>query len=312
MKIWEKYGIYFITAITLILFSILAPKILSPDNIFNLLSQVSMVAIAASAMTMAITGGGFDLSIGSTIAIATCVLGKNIPLVGLGGAIIILLIAAIILGVINGLIITKLKIQTFVATLATMIIYRGIALIYTQGRDATIYDHLSIKVFSSGRIGFIPVPVLMMLIVYLIFYILYKYTPFGLNVKSVGSNIEAARISGIKVDLTIITIFILTSVTTAISGIILTSQLLTGNGRLGQGFELDVITATILGGTALSGGRGNIWGTLVAAIMLGIVKNGLNLLGVPDFYQRLAIGLILLIALSINSLNILIMERKKI
>jgi ribose transport system permease protein len=300
---WDKMGIIVMSAVTLLIFAILTPTILSVANIINLLAQTSMVAIAAAGMTFAITGGGFDLSIGSILAITTCILGKTIPVTGLWGALGIAIVVGAILGAINGLIITKFKIQTFVATLATMIIYRGLALIYTQGRDASLFSFLSIKVFSGGDLFFIPVPILMMAIVFSLCYILYKFTPFGLYVRSIGSNEVASRISGIKVDMTIIWIFVMTAVTTVLSGTILTSQLLTGNGRLGSTFALEVITATILGGTSLTGGRGNVWGTLMAAIMLAIIKNGLNLLGVPDFYQRLATGIILILALSISGIR---------
>jgi len=310
MKIWERYGIYFLATSTLIIFAVLTPNIISQQNILNLLSQVSMVAIAGVGMTFAITAGGFDLSIGSQMALATCILGLNIPRYGLIPSLAILLVAGILLGIFNGFIITKLKIQTFVATLATMTIFRGIALLYTQGHDATIYSHLDIKIFSSGKLGIIPVPVLIMLALYIIATIIYKRTRFGVWVRGIGSGEEAAHISGIPVGKVMTGVFIMTAVTTMISGTILTSQLLTGNGRLGQGFELEVITATILGGTALTGGKGSLWGTLVAAIMLGIIKNGLNLLGVPDFYQRLVTGLILIAALSINTLSARLAKRR--
>jgi ribose transport system permease protein len=309
MKIWERFGIYFLALATLLIFAILTPNILSQQNILNLLSQVSMVAIAGVGMTFAITAGGFDLSIGSQLAFATCVLGLNIPRYGLVPSLGILLIAGILLGIFNGFIITKLKIQTFVATLATMTIYRGLALLYTQGQDATIYSHLDIKIFSSGKVGIIPVPVLIMLGFYIVAAIIYRWTRFGIWVRGIGSGEEAAHISGIPVNLVMTGVFVMTSITTMMAGTILTSQLLTGNGRLGQGFELEVITATILGGTALTGGKGNLWGTLVAAIMLGIIKNGLNLLGVPDFYQRLVTGLILIAALSVNTLNARLVKR---
>lgn len=308
-NLWDKIGIFIISALTLTVFAILTPTILSMANIINLLSQTSLIAIAAIGMTFAITEGGFDLSVGSILALTTCVLGKTIPEVGLWGAIGIVMIMGVILGAINGLIITKFKIQTFVATLATMIIFQGLALIYTQGRDASLFSYLDIKVFTSGEIVHLPVPIIMMVVVSVIGYILYKYTPFGLYVRSIGSNETASRISGIRVDRTIIYVFIMTSVTAVISGILQTSQLLTGNARLGSTFALDAITATILGGTSLSGGRGNIWGTLMAAIVLAMTKNGLNLLGVPDFYQRLSTGLFLILALSISGIREIIREK---
>ena len=146
--------------------------------------------------------------------------------------------------------------------------------------------------------------------VFLLAFAVYRWTPFGVQVRSIGSNITASRVSGIPVDRTLIAIFVVTSVTAVLSGTLLTSQLLTGNGRVGQGFELEAITATILGGTSLSGGRGNIWGTLVAALLLTIIANGLNLLGLPDQYQRLAKGLIFILALTADSVGRLIRERR--
>lgn len=302
-NIWDKAGIYIISVLTLLIFAVLTPNILTTANLLNLLAQTSMVAIAAAGMTFAITGGGFDLSIGATLSLTTCILGKMIPEIGLWGAVIVALGVGAVLGAVNGLIITKFNIQTFVATLATMVIYRGIALIYTNGRDATLMGHREIKVFSGGEILSIPVPIIITIVIFILAFILYKYTPFGIYVRSVGSNEIASRISGLKVDRVIIWIFVITAVTAVLSGIIQTSQLLTGNGRFGKGFELEVITATILGGTSLAGGRGNIWGTLAAAIMLGIIKNGLNLLGVSDNYQRLVTGLFLIFAISINGVR---------
>ncbi|RKX88860.1 MAG: ribose ABC transporter permease [Spirochaetes bacterium] len=300
MRFWEKYGIYLIAITTLIIFTILTPNVLSLSNIVNLLVQTSMVAIAAAGMTFAITGGAFDLSIGSILAVTTSVLCKNVPILGIFGAIVLALSVGAVLGVMNGLIVTKLRIQTFVATLATQIIYRGGVLIYTQGRDSDLFRYLDIKVIAGGRVLGLPVPIWITFTVFLAGYMIYKHTQFGMWVRAIGSNEEAARISGIKVDRTIIVIFVITAVTTVISGTIYTSQLLTGNGRLGVGFELEAITATILGGTALAGGKGKFWGTLTAAIILALMKNGMNLLGVQDFYQRLATGLILLLALSMG------------
>lgn len=309
-RIWERYFIYAVAAATLGVFAILTPNILSGANIINLLTNAAMVAIAAAGMTYAITGGGFDLSIGSTLAITTCILGRLIPSLGLWASFAAALAVGAALGALNGIIITKFRIQTFVATLSTMVIYRGLALIYTQGHDATLYEYLSIKVFTGGDILGVPVPIALTAVVFLLAFAVYRWTPFGVRVRSIGSNIAASRISGLPVDRTLIGIFVLTSVTTVLSGTLLTSQILVGNGRVGQGFELEVITATILGGTSLSGGRGNIWGTLVAALLLTIIANGLNLLGLPDQYQRLAKGLIFIVALSLDSVGRLIRERR--
>lgn len=310
-RLFESYFIYVVAAVTFAVFAILTPNILTGANIVNLLTNAAMVAIAAAGMTFAITGGGFDLSIGSVLALTTCVLGKLVPHLGAWGAVAVALLVGAGLGAVNGLIVTKLRIQTFVATLSTMIVYRGLALIYTGGRDATLYANLDVKYFTAGELAGIPFPIALTGLVFLLAYAAYRWTPFGVRVRGIGSNIAAARISGIPVDATLIGIFVLTSMTTVLSGALLTSQLLTGNGRVGLGFELEVITATILGGTSLSGGRGNVWGTLMAALLLTIIANGLNLLGLPDQYQRLAKGLIFIVALALDSLLRLVRERRQ-
>lgn len=302
-KTWDSVGIYIISFITLIIFSVLAPNILSVDNIINMLVQVSIVAIAAAGMTFAITTGGFDLSVGSILSLTTCIIAINIPYIGVWGSIGLALLGSIVLGIINGIIITKFKIQTFVATLATMIIYRGLSLIYTHGEDVTLINYRNFKVFSSGEIFSIPMPIIITVLVFSILYVVYKYTIFGIYIRSAGSNSAAARNTGLKVDKTIIFIFVITAITSSISGIIQGSQLLTGSAKFGMGFELEVITAVILGGTSIRGGSGNLWGTLCAAIMLGIIKNGLNLLGISDDYQKLITGLILVLALSIRGVR---------
>jgi len=309
-RLFESYFIYLVAAVTFAVFAILTPNILTGANIVNLLTNAAMVAIAAAGMTFAITGGGFDLSIGSVLALTTCVLGKLVPHLGAWGAVAVALLVGGVLGAVNGLIVTKLRIQTFVATLSTMIVYRGLALIYTGGRDATLYANLDVKYFTGGELLGIPFPIALTALVFLVAYGAYRFTPFGVRVRGIGSNLAAAQVSGIPVDATLIAIFVITATTTVLSGTLLTSQLLTGNGRVGLGFELEVITATILGGTSLSGGRGNVWGTLVAALLLTIIANGLNLLGLPDQYQRLAKGLIFIVALALDSLLRRLRERR--
>jgi ribose transport system permease protein len=309
-RLLESYFIYLVAAATLGVFALLTPNILTGANIINLLTNTAMVAIAAAGMTFAITGGGFDLSIGSILALTTCVLGKLVPHLGAWGAVAVALLVGGVLGAVNGLIVTRLRIQTFVATLSTMIVYRGLALIYTAGRDATLYANLDVKYFTAGTLLGIPFPIALTLLVFLVAFAVYRWTPFGVFVRGIGSNQGAAQVSGIPVEATLIGVFVVTATTTVLSGTLLTSQLLTGNGRVGLGFELEVITATILGGTSLAGGRGNLWGTLVAALLLTIIANGLNLLGLADPYQRLAKGLIFIVALGLDSLLRLLRERR--
>lgn len=305
---WDRYGIFAILAVAAIVFVLLDPSIVSPANSVEILSRSAIVGIAACGMTYAICAGGFDLSVGAILSLSTCVFATMVPQIGVLPTVILVLVVGSICGMINGLVITKLKIQTFVATLAMGMIIKGAALIYTKGKDAQLFNNLEAKVFSSSRVLGVPVPIIMLIAVFIVGFVIYQYTSFGVRTRSIGSNETASRTSGIRVDKTLILVFVITGFTASISGIMQSSQLLLGNARLGDGFELQAITATILGGTALSGGKGNIWGTLVAAVLLTLVKSGLNILGVPDEFQRLATGLILLLALSISGIRELTKE----
>lgn len=305
---WDRYGIFAILFVAAVVFVMLDPSIVSPANSVEILSRSAIVGIAACGMTFAICAGGFDLSVGAILSLSTCIFASMVPRIGVVPTVLLVLAAGALCGVLNGLVITKLKIQTFVATLAMGMIIKGAALIYTQGKDAQLFNNIEAKVFSSSRIAGIPVPIIILAAVFVIGFLVYKYTSFGVHARSIGSNETASRTSGIRVDKTLIIVFAITGFTAAISGIIQSSQLLLGNARLGDGFELQAITATILGGTALVGGKGNLWGTLVAAILLTLVKSGLNILGVSDEFQRLATGLILLLALSISGIRELTKE----
>lgn len=313
---WEQYGIFAILALTLIVFSFLAPATLSPNNLLTVLSRSAIIGIAACGMTFAICSGGFDLSVGGILGLSTCVFAANLPTMGIVPATLLTLFIGGICGLLNGLAITKLKIQTFVATLAMGMIIKGAALVYTQGQKQMISrtDNPEAKFFSQNvSIGSLQIqlaPLLMMLVIFTAGYLVYRYTRYGVYIRSIGSNENAARTSGIAVDRTLIIVFIVTGVTASLSGLIRASQLMQGAAVLGDGFELDVITATILGGTSLAGGKGNIWGSFVGAIMLALVRNGLNMLGLSDEYQRLTIGLILLAALAISGIQELTKEAK--
>lgn len=308
MNKFHQYSIVVITFAVLLIFSILTPDILRFNNILNLFQQVAIIAIAAVGMTFAITSGGFDLSIGSIQTLGACIFAMLLGQVGVFFAIIFTLIISILWGAFNGLLISKLQLQAFVATLANMILFRGIALLITQGRDIDLYEFSSIKLLTVTRVLGIPLPVVFMLLFYVVGFFIYKKTLFGVYVRSIGCNTEIAKISGVPVTLTTIGTYVFTSMTATFSGILLTSQLLFANGKLGKGFETDVISAVVLGGTALSGGRGRLWGTLCGVILLGIIKNGLNLLGAGDAEKRLVTGLVLLFAVAFN---IFVENRKK-
>ena len=295
-------SVVLVTFLFLMLFRILTPNILKINNLVNLLYQIVIISIGAVGMTFAITSGGFDLSVGSVQALGACIFALLLSRTEMAAAIGITLVLSVLWGLINGLLISKLKLQAFVATLAAMILFRGFALLITQGRDIDLYDFDSIKVLTVTRIYGIPLPVFYVLFFYIAGYTLYRWTVFGVYVRSIGCNIQISKISGIPVVLTTISVYILTSLTATFSGIILTSQLLFASGKLGTWYETDVISSVVLGGTPLAGGRGRIWGTLFGVILLGIIKNGLNLLGAGDAAKRLVTGLVLLAAVTLNML----------
>jgi ribose transport system permease protein len=296
-----KWFIFVLCALIFIFFSVISPAVCTVDNIRNILVDTSITAIAGAGMTFAITLGGFDLSVGSVLALSTCVIAKLVPITGILGAITGAFGIAALVGLVNGLIITKLKVQTFVATLATQIIIQGIALIYTKGVSVSILRYTDMKVFSAARVLGIPLPVLITVLVYIICAFLYQERKFGIYLRAAGSNEKGARLSAIPVTKITIVVFIITAITAAVSGLITVSQILTGGAVYGSDFALSAITVVVLGGTSLKGGSGFLAGTLIASIMISVIENGLTILGYSSDTQRLIIGLILIASLTIRT-----------
>jgi len=321
---WERFGSFAILILTLVVFSLIdliflkqAPRIILPGNLLTVLCRSAIVAIPAMGMTFAICSGGFDLSVGSIVGLSTCVWSAALPAYGIVAASLLTMLTGALCGILNGLAITKLKIATFVATLSMSYIIRSVALVVTDGSKQMISrtDNPEAKFFSQNYAVFGQqlqlVQFLMMALVFTVGYLLYRYTRFGVYTRSVGSHEPSARTSGLPVDMTLIFVFVLTGTTASISAMITSSQLMQGAATLGVGFELEVITAVILGGTSLAGGKGNVWGSMIAAIMLALTRNGLNLLRLSDEYQRLSIGIILLLALTISGVQELVKEARK-
>lgn len=309
--IWDKVGILGILAVVMIVYGIIDIRIVNPSQILTALNRSAVSGIAAAGMMFAICAGGFDLSVGSIVSVVSCVVAVQLTSGrGLLVAIVLALVVGAICGVINGILITKMKIQAFVATLATQLAFAGAALVYcSKAISITSKVNAGLKFLSSGKIlGIIPMPIFLLVLAYIITYLVYKHAPFATKVRAIGSNEIAARTTGINVDMTLILVFVVTGVTAAIAGILNTAQVSTGNPTLGSGFELDAITAVVLGGTALNGGRANVSGTLVGAILVVYVKMGLNMLGAGEAYQKLAVAIVLVFALAISGIK-LIMQR---
>ena len=285
-----------------VIISILNPAFLSPGNLMNVLRQVSINALIAFGMTFVILTGGIDLSVGSILALsgavtATLMASGVDPVL----AVLIGLLAGAALGAFNGIVIAKGKVAPFIATLATMTIFRGLTLVFTDGRpvsglgDSTFFDML-----GRGYLFGIPVPAVTMMVSFLVLYLILKKTTFGRRVYAVGGNEEAAVLSGINADRVKIYVYSLTGFLAALAGTILTSRLSSAQPTAGQMYELDAIAAVVLGGTSLTGGRGWIIGTLIGALIIGVLNNGLNLLGVSSFFQQVVKGSVILLAVLLD------------
>lgn len=292
-----------IALIILILFvSIMNPTFLQPTNLLNLLRQLIINGFIALGMTFVILTGGIDLSVGSTLAITSAVFagllqsGMNTLV-----AIVIAIILGLFLGLVNGLLITKGKLAPFIVTLATMTIYRGFTLVYTEGRPiAGPKDNFFFQFLGKGVFLGIPFPVILFAIVFLILWVILNKTPFGRKVYAVGGNYKASYISGINTDKVMIWVYVISALMAVLSGLVLTSRLNSAQPTAGTAYEMDAIAAVVLGGTSMSGGAGSLTGTLLGILILGVLNNGLNLLGVSSFYQQIVKGIVILVAVLID------------
>jgi len=294
----RRYGIL-IGLIGLITgFSILSERFFTISNMLIVMRQTSIVAFLAVGMSFVILGAGIDLSVGSVLAFSGAVGAGVMQNGGMFFGILAGLALGTALGAFNGIVITKLKIPAFIATLAMMAIARGGTLVYTDGRPITGLPS-SFAFLGRGYIGNVPFPIILMLIIFILAYIILKLTRFGRYVYATGGNINAARASGIKVDNVIISTFAISGFLSGLTGMVLASRLNSAQPTAGVGYELDAIAAVVLGGTNLFGGEGELWGTLVGAFIMGILNNGLNMLNVSSFYQQVVKGIVILIAVTV-------------
>ncbi|MDN6159753.1 MAG: ribose ABC transporter permease [Staphylococcus equorum] len=288
-----------------IIISALNSAFLEPSNLFNLLRQVSINGLIAFGMTFVILTGGIDLSVGSTLALSSAMV-AILMVSGVDSMIALLLgcIFGAVLGAINGLLITLGKMAPFIATLATMTVFRGLTLVITDGNPITnLNGSYAFQLFGRGYFLGIPVPAVTMFVTFIILYILLHKTVFGRQTYAMGGNEKAAFISGIKVNKLKIMIYSLAGLMSAMAGAILTSRLNSAQPTAGMSYELDAIAAVVLGGTSLTGGKGRILGTLIGVLIIGVLNNGLNLLGVSSFYQQVVKGVVIIIAVLIDRKN---------
>lgn len=303
-KIFKQYGGISSGLIALIvLFSFLSESFLTTNNLTNVVLQVSIIAITAFGMTYVLLLGDIDLSVGSTIALigTLAVLGLSfgIPFVLV---IPLSILAAMVLGFVNGSLTALAGIPAFIVTVATMGIFRGIAYIITDGTPIMIQDETFLAI-GNGEFLSIPIPIWLLLVLLLVNHFVLSKTTFGRKIYITGGNKEAAVYSGINVPVLKIKVFMITAVLAGMSGLILASRLYSGQPNAALSYELDAIAAAVLGGTSLNGGYGTVIGTMIGALTIGVINNGMNLMNVPYFYQMVVKGLVILIAVYIDVKN---------
>lgn len=294
----QDYGAFIALAVLVIGISIASPDFRTSSNFLSLLRQSSINGLIAFGMTCVILTGGIDLSVGSVLALSTAICAGMITSgVPTGLAMIIALVIGTVLGLISGLLVTKGRLQPFIATLITMTVFRGATMIYTDGKPiSNLGDSFVLKFIGKGSLFGIPFPVILLLLVFIVFYFLLTKTTFGRRVYATGSNAKCAQLVGVNINKTKIILYGISGLMASLSGLILLSRLSSAQPTLGTGYELDAIAAVALGGTSMNGGRGKIQGTLIGVLIIAVLNNGLNILGVSSYYQAVVKGLVILLA----------------
>lgn len=297
-KLIGRFGIAITLLLEAVIFAQLSPYFFTAENILNVSLQLSITAIIAAGMTFVILTSGIDLSVGALVAftgvVTTSLIKLPLPLyLSFPLAISVGLLIGIISGAFAGICVTRFSITPFIATLALMTIFRGAAYIYTDGRPIWGLPP-EFALLASGRVLGLPVPTIAMLLVYAGAYVVLHWTRFGRYVYAVGGNKEAARLAGINANRVLVSVYVICGLLTSVSGILLAARVNSGQPNAGVMYELDVIASVVVGGTSLSGGRGTIVGTLIGAVLIGVLRNGLNLLDVNSYVQQVVVGFVIL------------------
>lgn len=292
--LFKKYGLFIVLIAVVILLSLISDVFFTAENLMNIVRQISINGILAVGMTFILLTGGIDLSIGALMAVAAVIAAsivKPYPELVLP-AVLVAVLASGTLSAISGLLVSKVKVAPFIATLAMMTIARGIAMIYTNGRPIMIMSDPFLFI-GKGYLGPIPILVIILIIVIVIAGVILNKTNFGRYIYAIGGNKNAALVSGVNVPRITLWVYILNGVLCGLAGIMLASRIGSGQPNSGTGYEIDAIAAVVIGGTSLMGGVGSLAGTVAGVLIIGIINNGLNLLNVSSYYQQIVKGLII-------------------
>jgi ribose transport system permease protein len=298
-----QYFIQFLLLLAVIVLAVLNSNFRQLPNLRNILLQASFAGTSAAAMTLLMIAGAFDLSVAGLLGLCGVVLALLLPAQGIAEivpAVLVTLVLGALLGLLNGVVVTKARIPAFIATLGMMNIYLALGFILTQAQVVTVMNGAFRSLGTDTVLG-LPVPFVAMVIMYLLAYVILKYTTYGRFMRAVGSNETASRTAGLPVDRVRIVAFILVGLFTALAGVLLTALLSSANAIMATGFELNVIAVVVVGGTSLTGGRGTLFGSFTGALLFSVINNALNMFGVGAYWQYVAVGLVLIAALGIEA-----------
>lgn len=305
-----EYGAFIALALLVVGLSLISPEFRSPSNFMNLLRQATFNGLIAFGMTCVILSDGIDLSVGSTFALSAIICAELI-MSGLPAfvAILVALVAGTLLGAISGLLVTKGRLQPFIATLITMTAYRGLAMIITDGKpisrlaESATSGAFLFKALGKGNLVStfsdaikVPIPALILILAFAVFYFFLNHTTYGRRIYATGSNAKCATLVGVNTSKIKISVYAISGFMSALAGLIMISRVNSAQPTLGSGYELDAIAAVALGGTSMSGGRGKITGTVAGVLIIAVLNNGLNILEVTSYYQDVIKAIVILVA----------------
>lgn len=293
---WETLGLPAVVLGMAVVFAVLAPNFLAITNAGNVARQVAVLGMIGAVQTLVIISGGIDLSVGSVLAVANVLMAMGLAQGNIALGLVMALGAGLGFGLLNGVLVGTTRLAPFIVTLGMLSIARGTALTITDGVPIFGLPDTGFAWVGQGYLGPVPVPVIFAVATFVAIQILLTRTPFGTAVYAIGGNEQAAILAGINVARTKIAIYVLSGLTAALGGVILTARVNSGQPLLGQGLELDSVATVVIGGTYLFGGRGRLVGTVFGVMFVGILQNGLNLLGISTFVQQVVIGASIIVA----------------
>lgn len=297
----RRYGIGIVMLGMIVLLSVIAPTFRKPANVISILLQISINGILALGMVFVITAGGIDLSIGSMLALTSVIVGTVLNTTGnIALACVLAVMATTMFGFLNGMLIAKFKLFPFVVTLATQLVIRGVAYIISGGYSASLAN-ANFKNIGNGKLlGVIPIPVVILFVIAVLAYIIMHWTHFGRYIYAVGGNMNAAIASGVNVFWTRTFSFAIMGFCAGVAGIIMTSRISAAQPNIGVGYETDVIAACVIGGTSFLGGIATIPGTIIGIVIIGLIYNGMNLVGINSYWQTITKGLLIIGAIMLD------------